>query len=110
MLTSLGCRKQRGSRKDLKQKTTRLMKRIKVTEMGCTERNGRQDRCRACMALECIRYGLCGGGGDFFFNQTLKTIKKKKPIWAMVAHAFNPSTWEAEAGGFLSSRPAWSTK
>jgi hypothetical protein len=22
-------------------------------------------------------------------------------------HAFNPSTWEAEAGGFLSSRPAW---
>jgi hypothetical protein len=25
---------------------------------------------------------------------------------AVVAHAFNPSTWEAEAGGFLSSRPA----
>jgi hypothetical protein len=29
---------------------------------------------------------------------------------AVVAHAFNPSTWEAEAGKFLSSRPAWSTK
>jgi hypothetical protein len=29
---------------------------------------------------------------------------------AAVAHAFNPSTWEAEAGGFLSSRPAWSTE
>jgi hypothetical protein len=28
----------------------------------------------------------------------------------VVAHAFNPSTWEAEAGGFLSSRPTWSTK
>jgi hypothetical protein len=28
----------------------------------------------------------------------------------VVAHAFNPSTWEAEAGGFLSSRPAWSKK
>jgi hypothetical protein len=30
----------------------------------------------------------------------------------VVAHAFNPSTWEAEAeaGGFLSLRPAWSTK
>jgi hypothetical protein len=28
----------------------------------------------------------------------------------VVAHAFNPSTWEAEAGGFLSSRPAWYTK
>jgi hypothetical protein len=29
---------------------------------------------------------------------------------AVVAHAFNPSTWEAEAGGFLSSSPAWSTQ
>jgi hypothetical protein len=28
----------------------------------------------------------------------------------MVAHAFNPSTWEAEAGGFLSSWPALSTE
>ena len=28
----------------------------------------------------------------------------------VVGHAFNPSTWEAEGGGFLSSRPAWSTE
>ena len=28
----------------------------------------------------------------------------------VVAHAFNPSTREAEAGGFLSSRSAWSTE
>jgi hypothetical protein len=28
----------------------------------------------------------------------------------VVAHAFDPSTWEAEAGGFLSSRPVCSTK
>jgi hypothetical protein len=28
----------------------------------------------------------------------------------VVAHAFNPSTREAEAGGSLSSRPAWSTE
>jgi hypothetical protein len=28
----------------------------------------------------------------------------------VVAHAFNHSTWEAEAGEFLSSRPAWSTE
>jgi hypothetical protein len=32
------------------------------------------------------------------------------PKPGVVAHAFNPSTWEAEPGGFLSSRPAWSTK
>jgi hypothetical protein len=28
----------------------------------------------------------------------------------VAAHTFNPSTREAEAGGFLSSRPAWSTE
>ena len=28
----------------------------------------------------------------------------------MVVHAFSPRTWEAEEGGFLSLRPAWSTK
>jgi hypothetical protein len=32
------------------------------------------------------------------------------PSRAVVAQAFNPSTWEAEAGRFLSSRPAWFTK
>ena len=36
----------------------------------------------------------------------------KSDSWcrAVVAHAFDPSTWEAEAGGFLSLRPAWSTE
>jgi hypothetical protein len=28
----------------------------------------------------------------------------------VVAHAFSPSTREAEAGRFLSSRPIWSTE
>jgi hypothetical protein len=28
----------------------------------------------------------------------------------VVSLAFNPSTWEAEAGKFLSSMPAWSTE
>jgi hypothetical protein len=37
-------------------------------------------------------------------------IKMGLPSWAVEAHAFNPSTWEAEAGGFLSLRPAWSTE
>jgi major histocompatibility complex class I len=41
-----------------------------------------------------------------FSKNRFKTSKKP----GVVAHAFDPSTWEAEAGGFLSSRPAWSTK
>jgi hypothetical protein len=43
-------------------------------------------------------------------NEQTKQKTKKKLEPGVVAHAFNPSTWEAEAGGFLSSRPAWSTK
>jgi hypothetical protein len=41
--------------------------------------------------------------------QAYLRIKENKPP-GMVAHAFNPSTREAESGRFLSSRPAWSTK
>jgi hypothetical protein len=33
-----------------------------------------------------------------------------KNLFLPVTHAFNPSTWEAEADRFLSSRPAWSTE
>ena len=36
--------------------------------------------------------------------------EKKKKGRALVAHAFNPSTREAEAGRFLSSGPTWSTE
>jgi hypothetical protein len=37
----------------------------------------------------------------------MSTIVKEKEVkLGIVAHAFNPSTWEAEAGGFLSLRPA----
>jgi hypothetical protein len=38
------------------------------------------------------------------------SFKKRRNKPGVVAHSFNPSTWEAEAGRFLSSRPAWSTK
>jgi hypothetical protein len=37
-------------------------------------------------------------------------LKNCLPDWAVVAHAFNPSTREAEAGGFLSLRPSWSAE
>lgn len=30
--------------------------------------------------------------------------------WAMLVHTFDASTWEAETGRFLSSRPAWLTE
>jgi hypothetical protein len=36
--------------------------------------------------------------------------KNERESQVVVAHAFNPSTREAEAGGFLSLRPAWSTE
>jgi hypothetical protein len=36
--------------------------------------------------------------------------KEENVSQSVVVHVFNPSTWEAEAGKFLSSRPAWSTK
>jgi hypothetical protein len=42
----------------------------------------------------------------------LEIFVSQKIVPGVVAHGFNPSTWEAktEAGRFLSSRPAWSTK
>jgi hypothetical protein len=51
------------------------------------------------------KYRLDGGGMALergFKSQNLEP--------GVVLHTFNPSTWEAEAGGFLSSRPAWSTE
>jgi major histocompatibility complex class I len=40
-----------------------------------------------------------------------KRKRKRKAEWlGMVVHTFNPSTREAEAGRFLSLRPAWSTE
>jgi hypothetical protein len=39
----------------------------------------------------------------------LPVIKVRLEL-GVVAQAFNPSTREAEAGGFLCSRLAWSTK
>jgi hypothetical protein len=40
----------------------------------------------------------------------LSYFKKWDHRWAVVAHAFNPISQEAEADGSLSLRPAWSTE
>jgi hypothetical protein len=49
---------------------------------------------------------------EFHADEEIEIIKKNqtKSCQAVVAHAFNGSTWETEEGGFLSSRPAWSTE
>jgi hypothetical protein len=44
--------------------------------------------------------------GSLRFVQFSVLKRKKKRSQAVVAHTFNPSTWEAETGRFLSSRPA----
>jgi hypothetical protein len=46
----------------------------------------------------------------FFMKISKKYLVDKKILPGVVAHSFNPSSWEAEASGFLSSRSAWSTK
>ena len=47
----------------------------------------------------------------FFLSLSRKKSQiKNSNQMGMVVHTFNPSTWEAEAGWFLSSRPACSTK
>jgi hypothetical protein len=55
--------------------------------------------------LEIETQGKKSGTIDASISKRIQEIGR-----AVVAHACNPSTWEAEAGGFLSSRPAWSTK
>jgi hypothetical protein len=47
---------------------------------------------------------LCGSNCDVIYTSKLQVRR------AVVMHAFNPSTWEAEAGRFLSLSQAWSTK
>jgi hypothetical protein len=54
--------------------------------------------------------GTAGGRSQKLTDQVSPAVKKETGGWAVVVHAFNPSIWKAEAGGFLSSRPAWSTE
>ena len=39
-----------------------------------------------------------------------RNVRNVRNGQVVVVHTFNSSTWEAEAGGFLSSRLAWSTE
>jgi hypothetical protein len=59
------------------------------------------------MTARCAEWG---GGGEERERELEGKEDKGEEVPGVVAHAFNPSTWEAEAGGFLSSRIAWSTK
>ena len=43
------------------------------------------------------------------WDHASKKINSINRSWVVVAHAFNPSTCEAEAGRFLSARTAWCT-
>jgi hypothetical protein len=52
---------------------------------------------------------IWGGGGCLgkTWGQVFISLRQEQEfVPGVVAHTFNPSTWEAEAGGFLSSRPA----
>jgi hypothetical protein len=57
----------------------------------------------SCLLCKCFTNCACPCPIFSYFAPTLRELD-------VVVHAFNPSTREAEAGGFLSSRPAWSTK
>jgi hypothetical protein len=49
-----------------------------------------------------LNRGTLLGDDDIFKRWVCRAV--------VIAHAFNSSTWEAEAGGFLSLRLAWSTE
>jgi hypothetical protein len=62
---------------------------------------------RKSFELHPVQTATQGGRED---GGTWMVLKKSVSSQAAVVPAFNPSTWEAEAAEFLSSRPAWSTE
>jgi hypothetical protein len=59
------------------------------------------------MLPNCLQEAFCTKYSCFY---SLYGLQFEKSLPGVVAHTFNPSTWEAEVVGFLRSRPAWSTK
>jgi hypothetical protein len=53
-----------------------------------------------------VRSSTCESIKEILYSQSIRKCIGRQPGGSRL----NPSTWEAEAGGFLSSRPAWSTK
>jgi hypothetical protein len=63
------------------------------------------------VATEGWGWGGGGGGLSHTLYVTFEALGRSLHFSrAVVTHAFNPSTWEAAAGRFLSLRPAWSTE
>jgi hypothetical protein len=65
---------------------------------------------RECFNLGENYYTITASALDRKHHTVKKKIKKKNTSLGVVVHTFNPSTPEAEAGLFLNSRPAWSTR
>ena len=73
----------------------------------------------ACVVHMCLMHSEASRGLLIFWNWSYKWLwvamwvlgtETKLPLRLMVAHAFNPSAQEAEAGRSLSVRPAWSAE
>jgi hypothetical protein len=47
---------------------------------------------------------------SLFFFLAILNVKTYTTSRVMATHILNPSPWRAEAGRFLSSRPAWSSE
>jgi hypothetical protein len=65
------------------------------------------ERCWCTLAAMFHYENSCVNCSVSFKTKQILLCKMFPRRWAVVVHA---STWEAEAGGFLSSRPAWSTE
>jgi hypothetical protein len=63
---------------------------------------------RTSLGYLCNKHRIMEVTGDPDAQPSLLKNPGKEP--GVVVHAFNPSTWQAEAGELLSSRPAWSTE